>query len=68
MKQIVEDGGKYYAEEVIRMEEVTQPILEERLAGLIEDKAKDLAEKTAEWDTMIANIQQQIDDLAALKT
>ena len=68
MKQIVEDGGKYYAEEVIRMEEVTTPILEEKLADLIEGKAKDLAERTAEWDNMIADLQRQIDDLAAMKT
>lgn len=68
MKQIVEDNGKYYAEDVIRMEEVTAPILAEKLTALKSDKEKDLAERAAEWDAMIADMQRQMDDLAALKT
>lgn len=67
MRKIVEDGGKFYAEAVVRIGEVTQASLAADLATLIAQKALAVSEKEAEYDEVIADMQRQIDELAALE-
>ena len=67
MRRIVKDGEKLYVEEVERKSEVTLVSLEKELADCITGKAQALALRAADYDTMIADFQRQIDELKALE-
>lgn len=66
MRIIVKENGRYYAQEVVRIEEVTLASLENNLAALTAQKTTALAEKDTEYNDLIVDMQRQIDELKAL--